>query len=1635
MSASPGGKKSWRQTDKEPPPAAPAPSETPAAPVGPEAPASKPAAQPKRFRGGRTTVALESKSPTWFRLLLPISALIVIVVALGVLFWLLNIFGVRPTILAWSVTAYQAEAPAIPTNDFADDDVVAILRENDRFDPMAKFENVNLQTGAGFARIFDAKGEVPTIEKTLVVYVSAHGVSRDDKPYLLVAGRPGDGEFRWQAYPASEILEAMATCPSPHKLLILDVTRIDADFEIGLLGNDFVELFKTQWNALEARSQSHADDGQPRIHGSLWVLISSDFAERSWTSRRFGQSPFGRAVAYALRGAETLDTGDLKGRPQKDLYISARELTDFVKGQVSGWAPAHRGGVTQTPILLDHGDDFPLVSVDHRIDSPVRFDNVWRPNVDDEKGGIAPKIFTPPAEPMPLAKVLEEVAKEKEKLQKAVADNKAGEATVQDVEASVVAVLDSLWWLRDEIQAQAPSTMALRPNETTTFEEGLLSAERRLLGGQILDTAESLLDLGESIGRAASDGQGQTPIPWSIVSANDPEGQKKRDLLDKFVDDPGANKKAFLEEAADFDFVEAALLRAIVQDWDYLPQEEWVDAPAVKAAYLARKAAEERGGSVDPRLLSMVQQDLDETDQLRREGERALLLGRGAQARDQLSRAKTNYDNLRGRVATAREDWNVVRETVRRIVHYIRWIGEARLGDDQSDQNKRDEEIDLIERVLRGVREFEPNRLADLAQHCRDLRKLAEQDAAESYRRGWRRQRAAMELGFLDAKNRSELRKRLLAPPDADPLNVAPGGPDRRTDLPANPFPLSGFVQLLGGPPDLAEELARLGPMSTSEVRLRHILRNEEVRKQRAQAGQRVLEIMYGAMNSQLAFADESDPHRIWLAEMRQLALAPVKAAKPGINPKAEDGFFEQLEKRYRKEWYAWQWRRLEADNQNLPRRVYDKPLKVLQPLAEPKIVPAPGAPGLSPEQFSVPPVGTIDTRVTVQGVPSSATSVRLTLDWERSKSQIQMSSTSAQPASVAENRLVLELQAGSEGNRWVAPLKIVRKSDASLDPSASLPVFAWLTASVGGVETIHWLPMSVRLEAPKRKQAELVFHINQQPATPDSEGNVVETLYPNQGVLLSLFVQQNEPCPPLRVELESGVQRAVLSLPESKTQGRLPVPLPADDFSLPVDRGEVSVRLMKEDGELLDSRTLRLQPSPWSIDFSVDFDVDADENLLSNLRVVRRRPMRAKEIPVVFRIEGAEDAVRKLALNPATQSETSPAVLPIPPTIGPDFSVSVDIANVPSAFRFEVRDGAKRRTGEPTIEFLRPNDGAVYPTGSSPPVELLVHGVGPADPSSLFVGIDDRFLPVRTYCGRSSRMTLAMNRDLKSLELYWAVGSVTVDLTRSWTSGSQVIQAKLERDREMAANAERQIYLMSKTNIPKLQFTSPTSDDEYSMGQVIPVTVVLAGSDKELAGGIHHVEFVFSKTTSFADGKVESKLESGKPGRDVRLAGDKVAVGLLPTEETLLTEGRWYIVARPCVQYEPGADGKAPEPVYGPDASVGIRVVKPADPAAVAGPPPKPKKPWVLKGKVKGDGKDIWKATVKAEGPGPVESKETDVNGNFELTGNVPGLYKISATRDISSPKYVTTTPVEVDLKEGATVPLEVKVVSMSPE
>ena len=167
---------------------------------------------------------------------------------------------------------------------------------------------------------------------TVIVVMALHGGVDESGAYFLLQDSKAtpDPADRLRL---TDVLETLASLPpSQNKVLILDATRLEYLFELGMINNQFAEQLET----LEQRIR-----GIPR----LVVISASGVNEKSWVDRSSNESVFLRALINRMIVPRS-----------KGGRLSLGQLVESVSQDVEDWVWSHREAL-QRPVLLPRGEE------------------------------------------------------------------------------------------------------------------------------------------------------------------------------------------------------------------------------------------------------------------------------------------------------------------------------------------------------------------------------------------------------------------------------------------------------------------------------------------------------------------------------------------------------------------------------------------------------------------------------------------------------------------------------------------------------------------------------------------------------------------------------------------------------------------------------------------------------------------------------------------------------------------------------------------------------------------------------------------------------------------------------------------------------------------------------------------------------------------------------------------------------------------------------------------------------------------------------------------------------------------------------------------------------------------------------
>lgn len=284
-----------------------------------------------------------------------------LLVFLGLTAFLVQQLWFRPVqtpLLAISAPAYSWP---FPPNAWSAEDLAG-LGDLDKQESIHLFDTSpawqTAESGlASLDRQLQAVAQQGSPNGAVVIYLSMHGIAdAAGRPALLP---PAASPLRSETWlKLSDLLEHIKAAQLPnawHKLLVLDCSRVDVDWRMGVLSNGFAD----------GLADALRDANIP----NLVALNSTSPGERAWASADLGGSAFGHYLRLGLAGEADAKLEDSKGinhGGNGDRQVSIRELLNYLDRHVDGWA-MHNRAAHQHPMLVPAGtEDFTVVwSLNH----------------------------------------------------------------------------------------------------------------------------------------------------------------------------------------------------------------------------------------------------------------------------------------------------------------------------------------------------------------------------------------------------------------------------------------------------------------------------------------------------------------------------------------------------------------------------------------------------------------------------------------------------------------------------------------------------------------------------------------------------------------------------------------------------------------------------------------------------------------------------------------------------------------------------------------------------------------------------------------------------------------------------------------------------------------------------------------------------------------------------------------------------------------------------------------------------------------------------------------------------------------------------------------------------------------------
>lgn len=168
-------------------------------------------------------------------------------------------------------------------------------------------------------------------EKTLVLFLSLHGMAEKDEAYLLPNSQTklSPNAFAEARIPFRAVLDSLKTVKNKHIVLLLDAAQVQSHWPTGMLHNEFVKRLQEKYET------------EIREMGNLVVICSTSPDQRSWSSDDLQNSVFCHYVGQGLQGA---------GQSVHE-RVTAWKLFKYVEEKVDRWVQTNRAR-RQTPLMI-----------------------------------------------------------------------------------------------------------------------------------------------------------------------------------------------------------------------------------------------------------------------------------------------------------------------------------------------------------------------------------------------------------------------------------------------------------------------------------------------------------------------------------------------------------------------------------------------------------------------------------------------------------------------------------------------------------------------------------------------------------------------------------------------------------------------------------------------------------------------------------------------------------------------------------------------------------------------------------------------------------------------------------------------------------------------------------------------------------------------------------------------------------------------------------------------------------------------------------------------------------------------------------------------------------------------------------
>ncbi len=211
----------------------------------------------------------------------------------------------------------------------------------------------------------DVWKDIPTFkEKTLILFLSLHGVADNSDAYLLANDPRAATRVSF-----GDILDGLKKLSDKKIVVFLDVGQIDSHWPLGILHNDFVKRLREKY------------DARIQAMNNVLVICSVSEDQKAWNDVLWRNSVFSHYVAEGLKGAAAKSGNE---------RLTASRLFEYVQGKVEQWAQLNRAR-SQKPIMLGKpglAETVELVHINAPYEEPAavdpasfdakNFEEIWR---------------------------------------------------------------------------------------------------------------------------------------------------------------------------------------------------------------------------------------------------------------------------------------------------------------------------------------------------------------------------------------------------------------------------------------------------------------------------------------------------------------------------------------------------------------------------------------------------------------------------------------------------------------------------------------------------------------------------------------------------------------------------------------------------------------------------------------------------------------------------------------------------------------------------------------------------------------------------------------------------------------------------------------------------------------------------------------------------------------------------------------------------------------------------------------------------------------------------------------------------------------------------------------------------------